>query len=85
MKIVLVEWRDIVGQFGWFSQNQVDKFVTDNDEGVVQQVGFLYEEDEDQIVLLDSFFNKKDQFGTITKIPKGCVLKMTVLKNNPTK
>lgn len=77
MKRVVVDWVDISGQFGWHSQNKLDEFITRDNEGLVHQIGYLYEEDEHQIILLDSYFDDKSQFGTIHRIPKGCVVSIT--------
>ena len=82
MKIVLITWRDISGMFGWHSQSQLDNFITDDKESLVHQVGYLYEEDEEQVVLLDSYFEDKNKFGTIHKIPKGCIVKRVVVDEN---
>lgn len=73
MKIALVIWTDITSKSGWHTQSQLDKFTTDDIENEVQQVGFVLEEDENQIVLLDSYFTSKETFGSATKIPKGCI------------
>lgn len=73
---VLVRWRDITVSTGWIEQDALDSFVMDAEEAIVTQVGFLYEEDEEQIVLLNSFFHGKDLLGDVTKIPKGCVIQV---------
>jgi len=77
---VLVRWRDITVSTGWIDQDSLDRFVMDEDEAIVTQTGFLYEEDEQQIVLLNSYFHGKDLLGDVTKIPKGCVIEMIKLK-----
>jgi len=80
-EIVLVKWKDITTSgLGWVDQNEVDLFVTDDQEGIVYQVGFLYEEDEHQIVLIDSYFHGKSLWGNVTKIPKGCVIEIKKIK-----
>jgi hypothetical protein len=71
---VLITWRDITTLNGWVSQDEVDDFVTDAKENIVNQVGFLYEEDENQIVILNSIFENKDIIGDVTKIPKDCII-----------
>ena len=77
---VLVKWRDITTSgLGWVDQNEVDLFVTDSDECIVYQVGFLYEQDENQIVLIDSYFHGKSLWGNVTKIPMGCVIEIVRL------
>ena len=53
----------------------------DEEQDHMEHDGFpLYEEDDDQIVLLNSYFSDKKMFGDITKIPRGCIVKMTELK-----
>jgi hypothetical protein len=73
-KPVLVKWYDISTSSGWKEQEEIDTFVMDEKENLVFQVGFLYEEDERQICLLNSYFTGRDLLGDITKIPKGCVI-----------
>jgi len=73
MKIVQVTWIDIVSDDGWHSQNKIDNFIHNKIHNLVYQVGYLYEEDEDQVVLLNSYFPDKKVFGDITKIPRGCI------------
>jgi len=75
-KPVLVKWYDISTQSGWKEQEEIDTFVMDEKENLVFQVGFLYEEDERQICLLNSYFSGRDLLGDITKIPKGCVVEI---------
>lgn len=77
---VLVRWVDITTQSGWITQDEADDFVSNNDSDIVQQVGFLYEQDDNQIVLLNSFFTEKDLLGDLTKIPKGAVIQIIKLK-----
>jgi len=76
---VLVRWRDITVSTGWIDQDSLDRFVMDEDEAIVTQVGFLYEQDEQQIVLLNSYFHGKDLLGDVTKIPRGCIIEMKKL------
>jgi len=76
-KPVLVKWRDITCKSGWHEQEEIDQFVMNDDEAIVHQVGFLYEQDETQICLLNSYFTGKDLLGDITKIPKGCIIEIT--------
>jgi hypothetical protein len=77
---VLVRWVDITTQSGWITQDEADDFVSNNEGDIVQQVGFLYEQDDNQIVLLNSFFTEKDLLGDLTKIPKGAIIQIIKLK-----
>jgi len=76
---VLIIWRDITTLNGWISQDEVDDFVMDSKENIVNQVGLLYEEDENQIVILNSIFENKDIIGDVTKIPKDCIISIVML------
>lgn len=78
-KPILVKWYDISTKAGWHEQESIDQFVMDESENLVFQVGFLYEQDERQICLLNSYFSGRDLLGDITKIPKGCVVEMKEL------
>jgi hypothetical protein len=73
-KPVIVTWRDITTKNGWNDQDEIDSYIMDVDENIVHQVGFLYEEDDQQICLLNSYFSGQDLLGDLTKIPKGCVI-----------
>jgi hypothetical protein len=80
---VEVKWKDITTKrtlLGWLEQDEVDDFVMDNVENVVLQTGYLYEEDETQIILIDSHFENNELYGNITKIPKWAILSIVKLK-----
>ena len=76
---VLVKWLDITVKSGWHSQEEIDEFVMDMDERIVFQSGFLYEEDENQVCLLNSYFTNKDLLGDLTKIPRGAIVEIIKL------
>lgn len=71
---VIIKWKDITTRNGWNDQDELDDFVMDEKENICYQCGFLYEEDDNQIVLLNSYFENKDLLGDATKIPKAVVL-----------
>lgn len=77
---VLVKWRDISCENGWKSQDEIDEFVMDQKENIVYQTGFLYEEDDNQVCLLSSYFENKDFLGDLTKIPRGAIVDIIKLK-----
>lgn len=79
MTKVEVTWRDITTISGWHSQSKIDKFITDDKENIVMQIGYLYEEDENQIVLVDSCFEGYSLYGNVHKIPRGCVINVKKL------
>lgn len=78
MKRVEVIWRDILSLDGWHNQNKIDKFISNSNDEVIQ-LGYLYEEDENQVVLLTNYFKDKSLYGTTHRIPKGCIVKITEL------
>jgi hypothetical protein len=77
MKIVEITWRDITSDDGWHGVDRLDELIHDDD--TVRQVGYLYEEDEEQVILLDSYFQHKELFGGIHKIPRGCIIEIKEL------
>jgi hypothetical protein len=74
VKIVEVIWIDIRSDSGWRTLNQLETFITSKNP--VRQVGYLYEQDDDQIVLLDSYFQEKDLYGGVHTIPRGCIVEI---------
>ncbi len=82
LRKVEVIWKDITGRPGWHEQDDVDVFVMDKDENIVYQVGYLYEEDEEQVCLVNSYFEDKDLLGDVTKIPRGVVVSIKYLDND---
>lgn len=77
MKRVEVTWKDIKSDDGWHEAEDLDQFI--HEDNTVKQVGFLYEDDDEQIILLDSYFLDKELFGGIHKIPKGCIIEIKEL------
>lgn len=71
---VVVTWRDITTLNGWVDPDHIDSFVMDDQENIVHQAGFLYEEDENQIILFNSYFVGKEILGDVTKIPKAVII-----------
>lgn len=72
MKPVEITWVDIEElSGGWHDQDEVDKFISEVKNRTVTHIGYLYEEDEEYIVLLDSFAG--EDYGTLNIIPRGCI------------
>lgn len=78
-KPCLVTCIDISTKQGWINQEECDSFISDESENIVYQAGFLYEQDEKQVVLLNSYFHNQDLLGDVTKIPRGCIIEITML------
>ncbi len=83
MKIVEITWVDIEElSGGWHSVDALEEFIVTAKSRTVKQVAYLYEEDENQVVLVDSYDQEggdKVMYGTINVIPKGCIQKMEVI------
>lgn len=77
--MVYIKWIDIIHEHGWHSVDDLENFDVQK-EKIVHHVAFLYEEDEEQIIIVDSFFEDKETFGTVHIIPKGTILEMRELK-----
>lgn len=81
LKMVEVIWWDIAESDNrWQTLTKLEKFLTDKDANVVKQLGYLWEEDEHQVVIISSYFPQGGLYGTCTVIPRGCILKMTKLE-----
>lgn len=79
MKPVEVVWVDIEElSGGWHDQDEVDKFISEVKNRTVTHIGYLYEEDDDYIVLADSFAG--GDYGTLNIIPRGCIKSIRELK-----
>ncbi len=84
--LVLVEWVDIVNTTGeWQTAEQLLEWA-DQLESTVHHVGFVLKEDQDFVVLVDSYFPTTDpnnkhlsQMGTCTRIPRGCIVSIKYL------
>ena len=77
-KPCIVKWIDITTLNGWVEQDAADDFITNDKENICYQAGFLYEQDEKKVVLLNSYFLENDLLGDVTKIPKGCILDIKI-------
>jgi len=78
MKKVEIIWRDILSQNEWVSQEDLDNFITKSHDEVYQ-IGYLYEEDDEQLVLITNYFKGKDLYGTVHRIPRGCIVEIKYL------
>ena len=71
---VYIEWTDIVStDTNWHEQEEIDDWLETVDN-VVHQSGFIYREDDQYLIIVDSFFTD-NLLGAVTKIPKGCIIK----------
>lgn len=74
-KIVYVEWVDIVStDGGWHTTEELDVWI-ESEPNIVHQIGFVYADTKDYLVLVDSFFDENVN-GYAVKIPRGCIIKI---------
>lgn len=79
-KVVQIVWWDIAESSNkWKTLAKLEKFITNTKANIVSQVGFLFEEDENQVVVISSYFPDDDMYGTCNVIPRGCILEMKEL------
>lgn len=80
MKIVEIMWVDIEElSGGWHHTDEVEEHINDEEGRTVKMVGYVFEEDEDKITLVDSFMGPH-YYGTINVIPKGCIVKTLTIR-----
>ena len=75
MKRVEVVWLDITYKSaGWVHFADVEDFIKDKNEQTVNQLGYVFRETDEMLILTDSYFVDERFYGTIHKIPKGCIV-----------
>lgn len=80
-KVIYVQWIDISeSKNGWSSLDELEDFITNTKGNIVNQVGFLFEEDEESISILNSYFPNEDLYGVCNVIPKGCIIERKFLE-----
>jgi len=71
--LTFCEWEDIIStDTSWRDIDDAIHWV-DSESGIVSQVGFMLENNDDYLILMDSFFNQGETVGAITRIPKSTV------------
>ena len=66
----MIEWYDAESEVTWATEAEMDEWC--KQLSMATEVGWVYEEDKDIIVLVTSFFGD-GTFGNRTKIPKGMI------------
>lgn len=67
--LVYCIWSDIISSdSNWRDLDSAIQWV-DDESGLVSQVGFMLEKNDEYLILLDSFFNEGDMVGSVTRIP----------------
>ena len=68
---VKVTWRDSQTQGGWLLDREIIAGPC-----TVKTVGWLYSEDDDRIIIGQSYIEKLDQIGEMIAIPKSAIVSM---------
>jgi len=77
-KIVLVHWKDIESNSN--SWQTIDEAIEFHEEmTVIEQLGFIVFEDNESLILTDSWCEKLGLIGNSTRITKCNILKITYL------
>lgn len=80
MKAVKVEWIDsCASNHGWLMQADIDKW-EDVEPISIFTYGVLVQEDENYIVIAQSYGTDPDQCCNLMSIPKGCIKRTTTLE-----
>ena len=53
---------------------EVDNFIKNNNNNTIHQLGYVYRDIPEFLVIVDSYILDENDFGTIHKIPKGCIV-----------
>jgi len=70
---VYIKWVDIIAtDSGWHTREELEEWEL-NEPDTVTQVGFLYKETKDYVILIDSYITE-DYVGAATKIPKSNII-----------
>lgn len=78
--LVWVIWNDIVATDAtWRDADDAIHWV-DTECGLVHQVGFQLEKNDEYVVLIDSFFEEGTTVGTVTRIPIATVKEIKIIK-----
>jgi hypothetical protein len=74
-EIVSVKWVDVAeSPNGWRTLEELEEFVTDTKSKICHQVGLLFEQDENQIVLVSAYFPNEELYGVCNTIPVGNII-----------
>ena len=75
MKPVYIEWNDIrENTVGWIEHEAAETWALA--DWTVKQIGWVFQETEENIVLVNQVCEAFDNVGNIVKIPKGCIIRM---------
>lgn len=79
-KIAIVTWEDVISSDQNWREESDGLEWSDNETGLVSQVGYLLDQDENHILLVDSFFPDGDTIGAITRIPASLVRSIKLIE-----
>ena len=65
--MVVVRWRDMTGEQGWFKESEIEQM----NPSVIETVGWLLCDGE--VMRLAASRAENGVYGTIFSIPKGCI------------
>lgn len=69
-------WEDIsVCDETWANDDDITRWFEDSGNALVEQVGFVVYEDNDNVVICESFIEAMELYGNVTKVPKSVIRK----------
>lgn len=73
-KLIYIEWHDAVANTGWLNKERMEEFAN-SDPAIIREIGWVYREDDKEIVLFGRTDITEDEYGLIQKIPKTWIRK----------
>ena len=68
MQIISIVWTDAVGREGWLERSDIH-----TEPSVIQVVGFLLKEDDNQITIFQAYDEADDKYENYITIPKAMI------------
>ena len=80
-KLVFCVWEDIVTSSSAWKEADEAVDWADSEPGLVHQVGFQFEKNDEHLILIDSYFPEGDDqlVGAVTRIPISVIRQLTVI------
>ena len=77
--IVFCIWEDIVQSDPNWQSKEEGLDWADSENGLVHQIGFKLDEDENHLILTDSYFKSCETIGSVIRIPKWAIKEVKIL------
>jgi hypothetical protein len=78
-KKIEVIWEDIIQSDASWREQEEGLDWSDSESGLVHQIGYLLDLDENHVVMVDSYFPSNETIGSVTRIPMVVVKELKYL------